>query len=737
MTRVLGLLPWALLLSGCDGSECSDQDVDGACDVEDCAPSDPAVYPGADDPFGDGIDGDCDGIDGVDADADGFPREDDAYEGLFDDWDCDDLDAAVFPGQDDDVGNGIDDDCDGIDGVDSDADGYASVHSGGDDCDDWDGETNPGAEEVCDGLDNDCDGAIDNGDKDTDGDGFADCIDPTPEGYDGPEDREEPLSVQLHLHGSLSEFSGTMAYHTAEANEYGVDVLWWSDHDAMMQMLARPGGHDFDNGQLGDTMQALGSAVEYGFVLVDDDLTSSASSLVTGGPSGVGQFWHLEAESDDSEAWQVMRYSNEGDFFAHHVPLMTQATVSVAIRPRQPASGDWQLQVVFSLSGSLDDLTNTMTFYLGGDELNEDTSPHTLYQPMFAPADEWTTVAFPITDAAIPHFVEQEDQGAHGIFVQLLSRNGAHAEVDLDDWHAEWTVVGEPLREAQELMLANRYSYGTTTHFVGQEMTPIQDRKHVNVLGVGIPMHDYGPTDTITIDQAVAYVHQQGGVALCNHPFGTASADLYEGEAADAAVLEIADVWIEADGHACDAVEVGYQARGVDLEHHLMFWDELGKAGVFVTGVGSSDNHWTGDWMDGELNSGRNRYLSWVFQDVATPEGIMQQVESGRLFFGDPLPFLGEQPLLDLWTEHGAVMGQALASELDQRIHVETGYLETGWSLALIGDGEVLDELTLEGTESETLFEVARGELRVIRAEVRDTDGGRILISNPLFLEMP
>ncbi len=726
-----------LLLWGCNGAPCDDRDGDGSCNVDDCAPADGAVYPGAEDPFGDGVDGDCDGTDGVDADGDGYPREDETYDGLYDDWDCDDLDPAVYPGQDDDVGNGVDDDCDGIDGVDGDDDGVASVHSGGDDCDDWDPDVYPGAEEICDGLDNDCDGVVDNGEDDTDGDGFPDCIDPTPEGYDGPEDREEPLSVQLHLHGSLSEHDATMAYHTAEANEYGVDVLWWSDHDAMMQMLARPGGYDFDHGALTDTMQALGSAVEYGFVLVDDDTAASASSFAPGGPTGVGQFWHLEVESDDTETWQVMRYSYEGDFYAHHVPLMTQATVSVALRPHQAASVDWQLQVVFTLSTSLDDMINTITFYLGGDELNLETSPHALYQPLFAPANEWTTVDFPITDAAILHFAEQEDQGAHGTHVQLLSRNGEHAEVDLDDWQVTWQVEGEPLRVAAAEVLEERYSDGTTTHIVGQEMTPIEDRKHVNVLGVDIPMHDYGPTDTITIDQAVEYVHQMGGVALCNHPFGTVNTVLYEGEAAETQVLETADVWIEAEGHACDAVEVGYQARGVDLDHHLMFWDELGKAGVFVTGVGTSDNHWSGDWMAGDLDSGRNRYLTWVFQDVATAEGIMSQVEAGRAFFGDPLSFLGEQPLLDLWTEHGAIMGQVLASDLDQVIHVETGYLEPGWSLVLLGDGEVIDEVLLDGSEVETLFEVDRGDLTLIRSEVRDADGGRILISNPLFLEMP
>ncbi len=44
---------------------------------------------------------------------------------------------------------------------DYDGDGYASTSYGGDDCDDYDAASYPGAEEVCDYQDNDCDGAAD------------------------------------------------------------------------------------------------------------------------------------------------------------------------------------------------------------------------------------------------------------------------------------------------------------------------------------------------------------------------------------------------------------------------------------------------------------------------------------------------------------------------------------------------------------------------------------------------
>ena len=171
----------------CDGHAGIDGDADGfasiASEGRDCDDADAAINPDAFDGFGDAVDQDCSGVDGVDADGDGFPIEDPAYEGDPVPWDCNDANSLVFPGAPEIEGDGIDNDCDGFDAADQDQDGHVSDAGGGDDCDDGDPNSYPGAPEQEDGADNDCDGVVDEGTNlyDDDGDGYTevqgDCDD--------------------------------------------------------------------------------------------------------------------------------------------------------------------------------------------------------------------------------------------------------------------------------------------------------------------------------------------------------------------------------------------------------------------------------------------------------------------------------------------------------------------------------------------------------------------------------
>ena len=159
----------------------------------DCDDSDSSIYPGAPEVIGDGVDQDCDGGEScyADADDDGWRTTTiiasldadclDSGEALASDptLDCDDSDAATYPGATEIVADGKDQSCDGEElcYVDADEDDYRTsttvVSTDPDcddagealetmadgDCDDSDSATYPGAFEVIgDEKDQSCDG---------------------------------------------------------------------------------------------------------------------------------------------------------------------------------------------------------------------------------------------------------------------------------------------------------------------------------------------------------------------------------------------------------------------------------------------------------------------------------------------------------------------------------------------------------------------------------------------------
>jgi len=571
---------------------------------------------------------------------------------------------------------------------------------------------------------------------DSDGDGTPDHGDPTPFGFSAVEARQEPLSMALHIHGSLSERNGTMLWHTTQASTHGIDVIWWSDHDTMLLMLDRQGGYDFDGGHLVETVPIIDKDAEHGFYITSSEVADLESSVLEGGPTGSGYYWCLGGRSTGSNDWSSIRYSYDGDTAVHHVPMLANAVARVSIRPEHAPNPDWQLRFEFTLSGNLHGTLNQIVYYIGPDDLTAHNDHDSLFVPVGQglQAGEWATLAFPLTEDAA-YFIEGVDQCAQAYDVHLGVRRGARSSVDIDDFDLNWSVDGEPLLQRQRDLIAEQFSDGDVTHFVGFEMTAIEAGQHINPLARAsheIPLYAYPPLSTIGAQTAVDYIHGHGGLAVCNHPLGADQKDLPVPDAQDAIVqAHLVDEWLPAEAYGCDAIEIGYLAREVDLAHHLMFWDELGLNGHVITGVGTSDQHVARRWPDST-----NPFVTWVFRDEPTREGIIEQLALGRVFFGDPYRFPPGEALLDLWSEHGVVMGQVHVGDLDHVIHVEVGAIEPGWQLALVVDGEGHATTLLDGSEREVVFHVPRrsGRYQVIRAELRDLDGDALLLSNPIYL---
>ena len=98
------------------GNTSTDADADGWTVDVDCDDTASWIHPGAYDTPNNGVDEDCDGADAYDPCA--YPytcSPDNDGDGFTADNDCDDSDASIHPGARDTPGDGIDQDCDGVD----------------------------------------------------------------------------------------------------------------------------------------------------------------------------------------------------------------------------------------------------------------------------------------------------------------------------------------------------------------------------------------------------------------------------------------------------------------------------------------------------------------------------------------------------------------------------------------------------------------------------------------------
>jgi len=315
----------------------------------DCNDADARVFPGNTEVC-DALDNDCDGTvdDGVDvayyADADGDGHGDASASvraceqptgHVADSTDCDDREAAAFPGNSETCDE-IDNNCDGTvdEGVqttyyaDMDGDGYGSASvpqnactlptgyvADSSDCDDATGAVNPGATEACNTVDDDCDGTVDEPDAtdaptwyaDTDADGFGDartseraCTQPS--GYvsdatdcDDARALSNPTATE-YCNGFDDNCDGTTDEATA------VDARTWyrdSDGDAYGDpssssvACSSPTGHVADNTDCLDT-----SAVSYpGAAEVCDGLDNDCDGTSDNDPVD-GTTYYADVDAD-------------------------------------------------------------------------------------------------------------------------------------------------------------------------------------------------------------------------------------------------------------------------------------------------------------------------------------------------------------------------------------------------------------------------------------------------------
>ena len=147
-------------------------------------------------------------------------------------------------------------------------------------------------------------------------------------------------------------------------------------------------------------------------------------------------------------------------------------------------------------------------------------------------------------------------------------------------------------------------------------------------------------------EEASQYLQSYGAVFSYNHPF---EADRYKRrefsrEQIEQIIASETENLAKNRIYGAACIEVGFpEGRGVfTLCDYLRLWDNLSLLGVFVTGDGDSDSHYSDrSWFD------KNNFATWIGVDDSlkfpiSEEAFNESLVSGNCYMGDPARLMGE-----------------------------------------------------------------------------------------------
>ena len=377
-------------------------------------------------------------------------------------------------------------------------------------------------------------------------------------------------------------------------------------------------------------------------------------------------------------------------------------------------------------------------------------------------AGVWTTVSInPVADVALlwPDLVAPEDNALYDIVLRAVVRNGASAQVFVDNlvmnWNLDWATSAALQEKLMSVYAADPGTVGNSvSQYRGLEVSWFEN-VHVNWFGLNSsppPEPGANLTSTLPTDwtrETIGKVHARAGIASYNHPYGTRSSPVVFTDAKRAAIRAAAAAsLVPSMLFGADILEVGMVVRaGMTFADHLWLWDLLTRNGSVVTGTGVSDDH-TG--KPGSWSSMGNRFLTYAWASSAGQGQLLAALRAGRCFVADPVSGITS---LDIVIDAGvAVMGQVLTAAPQSRtLTILASGVPAGATVTLVQipvDGASLTDpgsqivASLPGTAlvtgSQQLALPITSSWRLpnaaYRVEVADASGRRIAFSQPTWL---
>ena len=571
-------------------------------------------------------------------------------------------------------------------------------------------------------------------------------------------------SMAMHIHSSFSEQSGSLDSQFYQAATNGVDVLWLTDHDHRMDGTnyrrtvhftsltnekgapGQGGSWQWQQRKSGPVSRASAGKIVTTPCSPNDPVAGGALSLSVGSTGG--------------EEAKLGFYANCQPAGWNYRDNLTGQSLSFDVMP-EPGWANGYLELLIDSSYHEASAGRPAGLYsLSYRIVPANGQPGTraaqgnqgiITCPVTADGTTWTTVTVtPSEDiAALWPDLDNRDFALWELFLNVAS-TGDHVSGYFDYLNFHRTLSGGEFFSQQADMISTLSAeYAAVTAQQGLEVSGYLP--HVNCFGGAIAVPGYqgikaSNYSAFLAGSIIPGIHSTGGLVSYNHPFGYSDIPGYSQATQDQMLTRTAGALLADRVLGCDLLEVGYNLRqGVDLAHHLSLWNILSRNAVFLTGSGTSDDHFGTDWYG--INN------NWITSAWAASTGtadLVTALAAGQAWCGS-LPGFGAGASLNLTVDGTCPMGSASLSSLPQRqlTVAATGIPAEGSLVVLQGEvdyagtGGLADNTQViasySGTELaagggvETLaVDTTNESFAVLR--VTDASGTTVATSNPVWM---
>lgn len=527
--------------------------------------------------------------------------------------------------------------------------------------------------------------------------------------------------VPLHLH-SVWERNASMEGHFYNAQKLGIRHMYLTDHDIRMGRRKNHIDHfDFSRGQLRIEEPSTDPIrpIWHGFAVKQADEGTEAA--VENGALT------LSARSQNAE-WATVSATFDTSQKRHEWALLGGVQLCLGLETSE-TDADTRIVVDVELSQRPPEFQFGHILYVFGNAEGL-ASPYAAVKPM-ADAAEFTEYILPLLQDA--EKVGGGDNVLRTITFSVSARRGRAASLSVNKLAISWALAYEEgRREQQRLATEIGKKYGVTP-IVTTEITAAGP--HKICFSTQVPIIDYEARGyQVTDEDAMAHVRAYGGIYSRNHPFESikdAHRFSNSKEAQDALLQEAIENIVARRAWDAAAIEVGYpeQRESITLDDHLLLWDALSAAGVFITGYGDSDNHSNDvQWFDG------NNFVAYLSvyepENVPGEEAFMAALLSGDVYTGDPVYLQNIGVTFE--GSSGQLMGQVSTSDAPCDAVLSLTNVPEGCRVVWTANGKTVKEDACRGSYEGRVPLPCGEKVNFVRAALYKDDRC-ILLTNPLY----